>query len=165
MKFPISSIAAAIAGVGLGALGASLIPVFDMPFSGCQGNRWFNLQLGCSHWLELLRGAFFVLPIALLAPVRWMLPVSAVGVLFLLALVGGFAGIQAGLHLGIRSITDIYHLFLVSYQTVVGGFVVLVFWLVIGFRGGQDSAPNQGFNRPSESSGPGKPGGLDGGAV
>ncbi len=105
-----------------------------------------------------------MLPIALLAPVRWMLPVVAVVVLFVLALFGGLEGIETGLHLTIGSITDIYQLFLFAYPTVVGGFVVFLFWLVIGFSGGQGSAPNKGFNRTPERSGPAKPGEYGGGA-
>jgi hypothetical protein len=70
-----------------------------------------------------------LLPIALLAPRRWKLPVFAVVALFVCALVGGVEAIVTGQHLAIRSLSDVWSAFLIGYPNFLGGLIVLLAWI------------------------------------
>lgn len=122
-------VARACAGVVLGCLGFAIIPVFGMPFGGCQHGGWLALSPGCGHWPEVLRGLLFVLPIALLAPARWMLPAVALVILLCFALVGGADGFRTGEHLypAMRRIDY----FMLGYPLLVGGLIGSIPWLYV----------------------------------
>lgn len=158
----VSNLIRALIGIALGVIGFALIPSYGGPFIGCEGSRWLTLELGCSYWPEILRGALFVLPIAILAPRHWILPVIAVALLFILSFLGGIEGIQTGRYLSIGSIADIYHLFLGSYQNFLGGFLVIIVWGII--LRNLDAKPNKGLNRTPVISAAAKPDKSDGGA-
>jgi hypothetical protein len=121
-------IARASTGVVFGCLGFGLVPVFGMPFSGCESAGWLVLSAGCGHWPEALRGFLFVLPIAVLTPAHWRLPVVACILLLAVALAGGASAVQAGDHL-YSSIT-IAHSFELGYPILVGGLVAFCLGLL-----------------------------------
>ena len=122
-------IARACAGVVLGCFGFVIVPVFDMPFGGCEHGRWLVLSPACGHWPEVLRGILFVLPIALLAPARWMLPVVAIIVLLGFAFVGGANGFRTGEHLYPAMPRLDY--FKLGYPRVVGGLLGALPWVLV----------------------------------
>ena len=52
---------------------AGSIPVYGMPFGGCDAYGYATLELGCSTWLEFIRGFGFVLIWLVVAPTRtWL---------------------------------------------------------------------------------------------
>lgn len=122
-------IARACAGVALGCFGFAVIPVFGMPFDGCEHGRWLVLSPACGHWPELLRGFLFVLPIALLVPARWMFPVVAILILLCFALVGGAAGFQTGEH--IYPAGPRLQYFMAGYPLLLGGLVGSIPWIYL----------------------------------
>ena len=122
-----SGISRAVAGVALGFIVASLIPVYSAPFGGCDATGWLALEPGCAHWPEALRGFLFVAGIALLST-RWFLPILAVIALLIASLHGGIEHIQTGEHLYVNHATSA---FLVGYPLVAGGLLALALWVFI----------------------------------
>ena len=125
-----SGIAKAISGVVFGCLGFAVVPAFGAPFVGCDNAGWLILASACGHWPETLRGFLFVLPIAVLAPARWLLPVLANMLLLVIALAGGASAVQSGGHL--FSSGDISHSFELGHPILIGG--LLAFCLGLLFR-------------------------------
>ena len=68
-----------------------LIPVFGMPFGGCDAYGCTTFELGCSAWPEFIRGFGFVLIWLVIAPSRKWLYVLA---LILLAVLSVFHEIK-----------------------------------------------------------------------
>jgi hypothetical protein len=125
-----SDIAKAIAGVVFGCLGFAVVPVFGAPFLGCDNAGWLVLASACGHWPETLRGFLFVLPIAVLAPARWLLPVLANILLLAIALAGGASAVQSGDHL--FSSGGIFHSFELGHPILVGGLLAFCLGLLFG---------------------------------
>jgi hypothetical protein len=121
------NIAKAAASVVLGVVAAILVPAFGAPFTGCEQIGWFTLSPSCGHWPEALRGFLFVLPIALLAPAQWLLPVFANILLLCVALVGGASALQSGEHLYPSAAVSVS--FGAGYPVLVGGLLAALPWL------------------------------------
>jgi hypothetical protein len=120
------------AGIVLGIVGAGLVPVFGMPFTGCGERGWFVISPQCGHWPEALRGFLFVLPIAVLAPARWILPVFANVLLLALAMGGGIAAVRAGEYL--QPYFQVSAGLSFGYPIAVGGLVAMLPWALLRAR-------------------------------
>jgi hypothetical protein len=120
------NIAKVAAAVVIGCVGAAVVPVYGGPFTGCDQIGWLTLSPGCGHWPEALRGFLFVLPIALLAPAKWLLPLFANMLLLCVALVGGAPALQSGEHL--YSSAPFSVSFGAGYSVFVGGLLATLPW-------------------------------------
>ena len=125
-----SEVLKAVSAVVLGVVGFMLVPVYDMPFGGCDRVGWSTLRPGCSHWFEAFRGFLFVLPVAVLAPKRFLLPVTAVTILLVFGVLGGVDSVRTGQHLSIQALGDLYYGFLLGYPAFFGGAFVVGFWAI-----------------------------------
>jgi hypothetical protein len=126
------NVSRAVLGILLGGFLFWGAPFYGMPFSGCDKFGWLVALPACSHWPEALRGFLFVLPMAVLAPARWMLPVFATVLLLLVAIAGGADSVRTGeLHAFFQaSMTDRFYYFWAGYPVFVGGLLASLPWAV-----------------------------------
>lgn len=131
------NVARAVTSSALGVFLFLAAPIYGSPFGGCASFGWFELNPGCGRWPEALRGFLFVLPMSLLAPVRWMLPVVANVLLLFIAVLGGFYAIRTGEHhsLSEKAVLDIVSDFRGGHSVLVGGLLAALPWAFFRFRG------------------------------
>jgi hypothetical protein len=119
-------VALALLSIVLAVWGLALVPPYSGPFSGCLVEPWLTLVPGCSNWDEVLRGALFVLPFAVLHRGRWLSPAIASSILLLFALLGGVDSARSG---EAQAYHFPYHLldgFAAGYPLFLGGLAVLL---------------------------------------
>ena len=124
-----SQLGKALAGVALGCLGLSLVPMYGKPFVGCESSGWLALTPGCSHWPEAFRGFLFVFPISLLASARASLPLGAMLFLLVLSLLGGLEPLKGGETFGSNPLANLPAAFAMGYPVLAGGALGLLPWV------------------------------------
>jgi len=106
-----------------------LIPIFGMPFGGCDTYGHATSELGCSSWPEFVRGFGFVLIFIAIAPNRtW----SQVLVMTLLAVLSILQEIKTNGFAFLQSADGFFHAIAQGLPIITGGLVA--FGLYFGVR-------------------------------
>ena len=116
--------------LGLGVVAAGSVPVWEEPFGGCSEGGFTSFAMGCTYWDAVLTGFLLVVPAAVIAPRKCLMPVVLVTFLFLVSLVGGVRGVRMGSHLDGGPFPVSWWHYPDGYLHAIGGGVVLVSWLL-----------------------------------
>ena len=121
-----------------------LIPLYGMPFGGCDTQGYATLQLGCSSWPEFIRGFGFVLIWLAIIPARLWLYIL---VLTLLAVLSVMEQFRTGILWCAQSAEELIAALAWGLPIITGGFVAFAMYAGIRLLVQKKQQDNQSNDR------------------
>ena len=102
----------------LAFLAWGIIPLYGMPFGGCESN---SHELGCLDWPRQVRGFLFISIALFLGPNNRVYLISVISLFLLVSILGGPESLRYGEHFHISSIEDMLWLAHAGKNYFIGG--------------------------------------------